>query len=197
VSTDSTSPAVTREYKGKEIPQPGVYDLDAAHTHVGFFVRHLMVAKVRGSFTSFSGTITIAEDPLQSSVDVSIDTASIDTRDRDRDAHLRSADFFDVEQFPTMRFKSTSMAPARGNRWVVDGELTIRDVTQAVRLDVEFEGVAMDPWGGTRIAFEATTQIDREDFGLRWNQPLAAGGVLVGREITIDIEAEAVRRAEG
>jgi len=134
---------------------------------------------------------------MLSSVDVEIDVASIDTRDPDRDNHLRSPDFFDAEHFPSMRYRCTDVSHDGRDRWRVDGELTIRDVTRRVDLEVEFDGVAVDPWESVRIAFTASAQVDREDFGSTWNQPIASGGVLVGREIDIEIEAEAVRRQEG
>ena len=197
MSANTESGQLTRTYEFVEIPLPGIYELDPSHSHIGFMVRHLMVAKVRGRFGSFRGTIVIADDPLLSSVDVEIDVASIDTRDPDRDNHLRSPDFFDAEQFPSMRYRCTAVSHDGRGRWRVDGELTIRDVTRRVDLEVEFDGVAVDPWEGVRIAFTASAQLDREDFGLTWNQPIASGGVLVGREINIEIEAEAVRRQEG
>ena len=178
MSANTESGQLTRTYEFVGIPLPGIYELDPSHSHIGFMVRHLMVAKVRGRFGSFRGTIVIADDPLRSSVDVEIDVASIDTRDPARDNHLRSPDFFDAEQFPSMRYRSTGVSDDGRGRWRVDGELTIRDVTRKVDLEVEFDGVAVDPWEGVRIAFTASAQLDREDFGLTWNQPIASGGVL-------------------
>jgi len=178
------------------LPATGTYALDASHSHVGFKVRHLVVAKVRGRFADFDGTITIAEDALASSVSVDVRTASVDTREETRDGHLRSADFFDVERFPVMSFRSTGVREVGEGRFAVDGELTIRDTTRPVPLDVRFEGTAADPWGGERIAFTAETRINREEFGLSYNQALETGGVLVGKDIDIEIEVEAVRQAD-
>jgi polyisoprenoid-binding protein YceI len=180
---------LTRTVDEIEVPAPGTYQLDPAHTDVGFQARHLMVSKVRGRFTDHSGTVVIDEDPTQSSVEVEIRTASVDTKDVGRDEHLRSADFLDVEQYPTMTFRSTSVRPA-GSRWVVDGELTIRGVTRPVSLDVKFEGAARNPWGTAALGFSADAEIDREEFGLTWNQALETGGVLVGKTVKIHIETE-------
>lgn len=177
-----------------DLPAAGSYGLDASHSHVGFKVRHLMVSKVRGRFADFEGTVTIAEDPLQSSVDVSVQVASIDTRDAGRDEHLRSADFFDVETSPTMTYRSSGVREVGKGRFVVDGDLTLKGVTKPVALTVTFDGNATDPWGNARAAFTATAEIDREDFGLNWNQALEAGGVLVAKLVEIEIEAEAVKQ---
>ena len=187
------TPTVTRTVDGLELPIAGTYSLDVSHSNVGFVVRHLMVSKVRGSFTDFSGTVTIADDPAESHVEVEVQLASIDTRDEQRDGHLRSADFFDVEQHPTMTYKSTKVRHDGGNDWTVEGDLTVAGVTQPLTLEVSFEGGAKDPWGGTRIGFSAKGELNREDFGLTWNQALETGGVLVGKKLTIEIEAEAVK----
>src|SRR5688572_1291917 len=185
---------VTRIVDGTEVPAPGRYELDPSHSHVGFSVRHLMVSKTKGRFADVLATIVIAEDPLQSSVEVEIPVASVDTRDETRDGHLRSADFFDAENHPTVRFRSTEVTPAGKGRWTVEGELTVRGVTLPVPLDVVFEGGARDPWGSSRIGFTAHAEVDREAFGLTWNQALETGGVLVGKQVKIDIEAEAIRQ---
>lgn len=190
-----TAPANTREYNGLTIPSPGKFELDPAHTRVGFVARHMMVSKVRGGFTSASGTIVIAEDPLESHVEVSIDAASIDTGVPDRDGHLRSADFLNVEQWPNLTFKSKRVVGLSGNEFKLVGDLTIRDVTHEVELDVEFEGHARSPWGQEVIGFTATTEIDREEFGITWNQALETGGVLVGKKVKIEIGAEGIRQA--
>ncbi len=191
--TDTDSPT-TRSYEGIEIPAPGTLDLDPSHTTVGFSARHMMVSKVRGRFESFTGTVTVAEEPLQSTVEVSIDVASINTADAKRDAHLTSPDFFDVERFPTITFVSTRVLDHSGDRFRLEGDLTVRDVTRTVTLDATFEGVATSPWGHQAAGFSARTELDREDFGLTWNQTLETGGVLVGKRINVEIEAELIRR---
>ena len=193
MTTIETTP-ITRIVDGTEVPGAGEYELDAAHSHVGFSVRHMMVSKTKGRFAEVTGTIRIGDDPLESSVEVEIPVASIDTRDESRDGHLRSADFFDAEQHPVLRYRSTSVTPVGKDRWRVDGELTVRGITQPVPLDVTFEGGAKDPWGSDRVGFTARGELDREAFGLTWNQALETGGVLVGKQVRIEIEAEAVRR---
>lgn len=192
MSTTDTPTIPTRTVDGVELPAAGTYQLDLAHSSVSFSVRHLMVSKTKGRFADFSGTVTIGEDPLDSSVQVEIQSASVDTRDETRDGHLRSPDFFDAESFPTITYRSTKVTPAAKGTWTVDGELTVRGVTHAVPLTVTFEGGAVDPWGNPRVGFEAHTELDREAFGLTWNQALETGGVLVGKSVKIDIEAEAV-----
>jgi polyisoprenoid-binding protein YceI len=189
------SASTTRTFAGLSIPTPGTFALDPAHTRVGFVARHLMVSKVRGSFTQVSGEITVAEDPLASSVTVHIPAASIDTGVADRDTHLRSGDFLEVEKYPELTFRSTRVTEPNGNGFTLVGELTIRDVTREVTLDVEFEGVATSPWGQEVVGFSASAEIDREEFGITWNQALEAGGVLVGKKVKIEIEAEAIRQA--
>jgi polyisoprenoid-binding protein YceI len=192
----ATAPAAaaTRSVDGVDLPAVGTYGLDPTHTHVGFVVRHMMVSKVRGRFTKFDGKVVIAENPTDSTTEVTIDAASIDTREETRDADLRSANFFDVENHPSIAYTSTKVSPS-GDEWVVDGDLTIRGVTRSVPLTVTFEGGANDPWGNARIGFSATAEIDREDFGLTWNVALEAGGFMVGKSIKIEIEAELVKQA--
>jgi polyisoprenoid-binding protein YceI len=185
----------TRTWNGLTIPQPGTYKLDVAHTRVGFVVKHMMVSKVRGHFSKFDGTITIAEDPTQSSVEVTIQADSIDTGVADRDGHLRSEDFLAAEKFPEITFRSKRVIAAGGDEFKVVGDLTIRDVTKEVELDVEYGGAGTNPWGQQVMGFTATTEIDREEFGLTWNQTLETGGVLVGKKVKIEIEGEAIRPA--
>ncbi|MFL6203999.1 MAG: YceI family protein [Acidimicrobiales bacterium] len=192
--TITESTPITRIVDGTEVPAAGEYELDASHSHVGLSVRHMMVSKTKGRFADVTGTVHIADDPLASSVEVEISAASIDTRDETRDGHLRSPDFLDVESHPTITYRSTKVTPVRDDRWTVDGELTVRGVTRPVTLEVTFEGGAKDPWGGDRIGFTARGELDREDFGLTWNQALETGGVLVGKQVKVEIEAEAVRR---
>lgn len=186
---------LTRTIEGAELPVAGKYTLDQAHTTVGFVVRHLMVSKVRGGFTDFAGTIEIAENPAESHVEVTVQTASIDTRESQRDTHLRSGDFFEVERFPVLTFASTEVA-RYDDHWRMDGKLTIKDVSRPVSLEVEFNGASQDPWAGTtRVGFSAWTEINREDFGLTWNAALETGGVVVAQKVRIEIEAEAVLEA--
>jgi polyisoprenoid-binding protein YceI len=195
VSLTSTpaNPAV-RFVEGEEVPAAGAYAIDQSHSHVGFAVRHLMVSKVRGRFSDFAGTVEIAENPLDSKVSVTIQTASADTRDENRDAHLRSEDFFDSENWPTMTYRSRSVRPTGKGRYIVDGDLTIKDVTAAVPLEVTFEGGGGDPWGGVRIGFSATAELDREAFEINWNSPLDGGGFVLGKKVSIEIEAEAIKQ---
>jgi len=169
----------------------GTWNIDPSHSEVGFVVRHVMVSKVKGVFSKFEGAITVAENPLESRVEAKIDASSIDTREPQRDAHLRSSDFFDVETHPEITFTSTSVAPV-GDDFAVTGDLTIHGVTRQVELALEFNGVAPDPWGGVRAGFSATTEISRADFGIEFNIPLDGGGVVVGDKIKIHLEVEAV-----
>jgi polyisoprenoid-binding protein YceI len=192
-SAPTANPAV-RLVEGEEVPAAGTYALDPSHSQVGFAVRHMMVSKTRGRFSDFAGTIEIGENPLESSVVVTIQTASADTRDEQRDGHLRSADFFDSENWPTMTYKSRSVQPVGKGRYVVEGDLTIKDITRPVPLDLTFEGGGTDPWGGVRIGFSASAELDRDAFEINWNSPLDGGGVLVGKKVSIEIEAEAVKQ---
>jgi polyisoprenoid-binding protein YceI len=191
----ATAPQIqTREFQGLDIPEAGTFAIDTSHSAAAFAVRHLMVSKTKGRFTDFAGTITLADDPLASSVEVTIQAGSITTGDNGRDEHLRSGDFLDVEAHPTLTFTSSSVRHADRENFVVEGDLTIAGVTRPVTLHLEYQGSAIDPWGGVRVAFSASTKINREDFGLTWNQALETGGVLVGKEVTIDLEVEAVRQ---
>jgi polyisoprenoid-binding protein YceI len=171
----------------------GTWTIDPAHTEVGFSVRHLMVSKVKGTFKSFEGTITVPEDLSKASVEVKIDMASIDTGEENRDNHLRSGDFFSAEEFPHMTFTSTSIKKA-GSDYQVEGNLTIHGVTKPAVLDVEFNGVGPDPWGGLRAGFSAATEISRKEFGIDLEMPLEGGGVVVGDKVTITLEVEAARQ---
>lgn len=176
-------------------PAVSTWKIDPAHTHVEFSVRHLMIATVKGRFADLSGTVTLDEaDPRHSEVDVTIAAASIDTREPQRDAHLRSADFLDAEQFPTLSFRSTRVEPGPDGGYTIVGNLTIRGVSKEVALAVTTEGRARDPWGGERSGFSATTKIKRTDFGLTWNQALETGGVLVGDDVKITIDAELLKQ---
>ncbi len=173
------------------------WTIDASHTLVEFAVKHMMIATVKGRFGEVSGKIVLDEASLEnSSVEVEIDAASIDTRNADRDAHLRSADFFDVETHPKLTFRSRRVELEGEGRFRVIGDLTIRGTTREVVLEVEDQGRGKDPWGGERAAFSARTEIDRTDFGLTWNAALETGGVLVSDRVRISLEVEAVRVAE-
>lgn len=169
---------------------PGTWSIDPTHAEVSFIARHLMVSKVRGKFTEFTGTVEVAEQLADSVANVTIKTASVDTGTADRDAHLRSADFFDVETFPEMTFVSTSFD---GSTLV--GDLTIKGITKPVSLDVEFNGVATDPWGNDKAGFEAKGELNRTDWGLTWNAALEKGGVLVSEKITLVIDVELGKQA--
>lgn len=164
---------------------PGTWTVDTSHSELGFVARHLMVSKVRGKFTDFDGTVTVAENVADSTVTANVRLASFDTNAADRDAHLRSADFFDVESNPEMVFRSTKVSEG-----TLEGDLTIKGITQPVVFDLEFNGTVADPWGNTKAGFEATTQISRKDWGLTWNAALEGGGVVVSDKITINLDIE-------
>jgi len=171
---------------------PGVWNVDTSHSVVGFSARHLMISKVRGRFTDFSGTVTIAEDPLQSIVEANVDLSSVTTGDDQRHAHLKRADFFDIENHPHMTFTSTSLK-ADGEDFVMTGDLTVAGTTRTVDFELEFDGVEKDPWGGTRAGFTASTEISRKDWEMTWNVALETGGVLVGDKVKIELDIELVK----
>jgi polyisoprenoid-binding protein YceI len=177
-----------------QLPAPGRWTIDASHSSVEFVVRHLVVAKVRGRFAEFNGDIYVGETPEESKVVVAIAPASISTGDEQRDGHLKSPDFFDVEQYPTITFASTGVR-AVGERYALDGALTVHGEAKPVTLDLEYQGSITDPFGNDKAVFSASTEIDREDWGLTWNQTLETGGVLVGKKARIEIEIEAVHQA--
>ena len=169
--------------------------IDPAHSHVEFAVKHLMISTVKGRFGDVQGTITASDDTFRDAVvDITIGVASIDTRQPDRDTHLRSADFFEVDKFPTMTYRSTRVE-ALGDDLRVAGQLTIRGVSKEVALKVTPEGTGKDPWGGQRAGFSATGRINRKDFGLTWNKALETGGVVVGEEVQLQIDAELIAKA--
>lgn len=175
----------------------GTWDIDPVHSEVSFVVRHMVVSKVRGRFDRFEGTIVTAEDPLASSVEVVIDAASINTNQDQRDDHIRSADFFDVENHPEITFRSSAVR-AEGDEYFLDGALTIRGTTKPVTLELEVNGFTPDPFGGTRAGFSATTEINRQDFGVTYNGPIPGAGnaMVLSDKITINIEIEAVLRKD-
>ena len=193
--TDTITPASTRAVNGLTLPSTGTFVLDKSHTEVGFIARHLMVSKVRGRFTDFEGTIVVADDPSESSVEVIIQAASINTNDENRDKHVRTNDFLSTDEFPALTFRSTKVELSSGGDWKVNGDLTVRGVTRPIVLDVQFEGVIQDPWGNQRLGFAASGEIDRNDFGVSFNAVLETGGFVVSPKVKLEIEAEAVRQA--
>jgi polyisoprenoid-binding protein YceI len=185
-----------RTLDGTTLPAPGTWDIDPGHADLAFTGRHFMTMKVRGRFTDVRGSIVVAEDMNDSTVEVTIGTASVESGSKVRDDHLRSAEMFDVENYPDATFRSVSVV-WRGNGGVVHGDLTIHGVTKRVPLEVTFEGYARDPWGGDRAVFSGHTRVNREDFGITWNMALETGGVLVSKDINIDISIESVLRTDG
>ncbi|MDU2586766.1 YceI family protein [Corynebacterium sp.] len=172
----------------------GTYALDPAHTIIGFVAKHAMVTKVRGNFADFEGTITVAENIAESAAEATIRTASITTGNDDRDAHVKNEDFFAVKQYPKITFKATNLNVDENGNGTVTGDLTIKDTTKSVDLDVEDVATAEDPFGNTRLGFEATTKINRTHFGIDFNAPLKTGGVLVSEEIKIELEVSAIKQ---
>ncbi len=174
------------------------WEMDTVHSSINFWVRHLMVSKVRGRFTRWSGQLQFDEqNPAASHVEVEIDSASIDTREEQRDNHLRSPDFLDVAKFPKLTFRSRAVRSAGKGRYQVEGDLTMHGVTQPITLDVEHGGQSKDPWGAERTGFSANASLNRKDFGLGWNQALETGGVLVGEKVELELEAKrTVQKAE-
>lgn len=185
---------LTRSVDGAELPVPGTYTIDTSHSAVEFVVRHLGITKVRGRFSAFNGVIEIGERPEESRITVDVDVASIDTREPNRDEHLRANDFFDVQNHLTMSFRSSRVTGSDTN-WTIEGDLTLKGVTKIVKFDVTFEGASGDPWGGQRIAFSASGEIDREQWGMSLNQALETGGLLVGKKVKLELEVEAVKKA--
>lgn len=187
--------ATTREWNGITIPTASTFKLDPVHSQVGFVIRHLMVSKVKGKFSEVEAEITIADDPTASSVTAVIQASSVDTGVADRDNHLRTGDFLEIEKYPTLTFRSTAVKDAAGDTFTLVGDLTIKDVTKEVELEVEFGGVGKSPYGYEAIGFSATTEIDREEFGVNFNAALETGGVMLGKKVKIEIEGEAIRQA--
>jgi polyisoprenoid-binding protein YceI len=174
----------------------GTYTLDPTHTRIGFIARHAMVTKVRGSFNDFGGTAIIdGGNPANSGVRVTIQAASIDTRNADRDAHLRSNDFLAMDEFPQITFVSTAVEQSDESTFVVSGDLTIKGVTNSVTIPFAFEGAAQDPYGNQRIGFDGSVTISRKDYGITWNAALETGGVLVGDKIVLEFEVSAIKNA--
>ncbi|GGK77521.1 YceI family protein [Ornithinimicrobium pekingense] len=173
----------------------GTYTIDPTHTRVGFSARHAMVTKVRGAFNEVEGSATTGPDLQGAQVEVTMQAASVDTRQADRDGHLRSADFFDVETYPTLTFRSTEVTAVDADTLRVTGDLTVKDVTRPVTVDLEYAGSAQDPFGNTRVGFEGSTDISRKDFGLTWNAALETGGFLVSDKVNLEFEISAIKAA--
>ena len=186
----------SRVVDGRVVPEVGVWEIDPSHQAFEFVARHLM-AKVRGRFPGVTGAATVAERPEDSTLEIEIDANTIDTKDETRDAHMRSDDFFGVEEHPKITFRSTWVRPGDGeNEWKVDGDLSIRGNTRPVTVDLEFLGAGLDPWGKTRIGFSGVVpEVDREQWGLVWNSPLETGGFVLGRHVRLEIEAELIRKS--
>ncbi len=173
------------------------WQIDSSHSQINFSARHMMISKVRGTFESFSGIVNFDEEnPTNTAVNIEVDLTSINTRDEQRDGHLKSPDFFDVENYPTMKFVSSRVEQIDGNNGRLYGQLTIKDVTKEAVLDVEYAGIAKSPWGTESAGFSASGSINRKEWGLNWNQALETGGVLVGDKINIEIELELVKQAQ-
>jgi polyisoprenoid-binding protein YceI len=185
------APAVTRLAEGSELPAPGRWQIDPGHTELAFIGRHFMLTKVRGRFTGVTGTVQVAPEPGETTVEVTIDMTSVESGSQARDEHLRSPDFFDTARHPQATFAGRA-AQWQGTRGLLAGELTIRGISRPVTLEAEYLGHVDDPWGGHRAVFTAAGTVNREDWGLTWNLPLDGGGLLVSREIGIEIELEAV-----
>jgi polyisoprenoid-binding protein YceI len=174
----------------------GTYALDAAHTRLGFVARHAMVTKVRGAFNEFEGTTTLdGTDPSKSTVNITIKVASVDTRNEQRDGHLKTNDFLEIDNYPEITFTSTSVAHDGGNDFQVTGDLTIKGVTKSVTIPLEYQGAAKDPFGNDRIGFEGSVAINRSDYGVNFNAALETGGVLVSEKITLEFEISAIKQA--
>jgi hypothetical protein len=170
----------------------GTWNVDPSHSTVGFTARHLMITKVHGTFKTFSGSITVGADPLQSSVEATVEMSSVHTGDDGRDGHLRTGDFFAVDKFPSMTLKSTGIS-SQGDRYLMAADLTMKGVTKSVAFDLEFEGVSKDPWGNTKAGFTASAEINRKDWGLEYNAVLETGGVVIGEKVKISLDVQAVK----
>ena len=187
----STPSAVNRKVRSART----TWSIDPTHSNVEFAVRHLMITTVKGRFTAVEGTVVLDEaNPAASAAEITVQVASVDTREPQRDAHLRSADFFDVEKYPTLTFRSSGARDVTADGFTLDGDLTIHGVTRPVTLEVVHEGRARDPWGGERAGYAATTRIKRSDFGLTWNQLLETGGLAVSDEVKISLDVELVKK---
>lgn len=195
-NTDATTAVATLPVDPALAALTGTYAIDPAHSSIGFTVRHAMVTNVRGSFAEHEGTLNLdGTNPGASSASIDVKIASIDTGIGDRDGHLRSGDFFDAEQFPLMTFRSTEAAQLGGEKYRVTGELTIKDVTKPLSIDLEFNGTATDPYGNERVGFEGSAEILRSDWGLTWNAALETGGVMVSDKVKLNFDISAIKAA--
>ncbi|HEX7263373.1 MAG TPA: YceI family protein [Candidatus Dormibacteraeota bacterium] len=186
------STELVRIEDGHLVPIPGVWEFDTGHTEVSFEGRHLKVNRVRGRFTRFSGRLIVTEIPEQSSAELDIQAGSLESGFTDRDGHLKSADWFDVERFPTISFRSSSIQHVSGNLWTASGSLTAKEITGTIEMSVEFGGATIDPWGNAKIGAIVKSQVDREAWGMKWNLPLDAGGFVVDRMVWLRVDVEAV-----
>lgn len=184
--------SISREFFGKAFPMPGKYVIDSVHSFAQFAVQHMIVGQVRGRFDDIAGTINIMDDPLMSSVEILIETASVNTNNKDRDQDLRSERFFNVEKFPQMTFVGTGIKTELDGLFTIDGALTVRDITRPIVLKLEYGGIINDPWGNIRAAFQARAEINRREFGLLADLERETGGLLVGKDVSIDVSAEII-----
>lgn len=190
----SQTEASLRTVDGLQLPAPGIWEIDPAHSSVSFVVRHLMVSKVRGKFGKFSGTIEVADAPGTSKVDATVDASTVDTGEPNRDNHIRSADFLDVEHYPTIDFTASGPVQTKGTHFTLTGNLTIRGVTKPVTLDAEYLGLIVHPQMGTRMGLSATGEINKDDFGVSFNAALETGGFVLGKTIRLEVEVEAIQK---
>ncbi len=191
--TDVIAQRTTRVVNGVEVPAAGTYEIDPSHSTIEVWGRHLMVTKVRGRFTRFSGNIRIGEDLTESSAEITVEADSLETHDPRRDEHLKGPDFLAVDQYPTLEFRSTGLE-ALGDHWRLHGDLTVRGVTRPVTLNLEYEGAAVDPWGNARFSVSGSAELDREEWGLTWNVALEGGGFLVSKRLTLEVTLQAVAK---
>ncbi|MFD9212991.1 YceI family protein [Streptomyces sp. NPDC087659] len=195
-TNEAAAPAATRTVDPALVALSGTYAIDPAHSSIGFTVRHAMVTNVRGTFSDHEGTLQLdGSDPSRSAATIDVKIASIDTGIADRDGHLRSGDFFDVETFPVMAFRSTTAEQLGGEKYRISGDLTIKDVTRPLSIDLEFNGTATDVYGNERVGFEGSAEILRSDWGLTWNAALETGGVMVSDKVKLNFDISAIKQA--
>ena len=195
MSTDTTSTDAVRVVEGRSVPAAGTWTIDPSHSTVGFTTRHLMVSKVRGHFAEYSADLTVAERPEDSKVDVTIQVASVSTADEGRDGHLLSADFFDAETFPQLTFASETITPIDDETFTISGKLALHGVTNPITLTAVVQGLETDPWGNERVGLEITGKLSRGDYGMKFNQALGSGNVLVSDQVKLSLDVSAVKQA--